>query len=76
MFTVEQGPDDAESGLVTEELEHADGRLELARRGNHTYLRIHADILARNGGGAGRSWGNGARNREGSLGELSGLNET
>jgi hypothetical protein len=48
MLAVEQGPNDAEAGLVTEELEHPHSGLELVLGGNHIYLRIHADSIARN----------------------------
>jgi hypothetical protein len=62
MLAVEQGPNDAETGLVTEELEHPHGGLELTMRGNHVYLRIHADRLPRRRGrcrtdSAGAGWG-------------------
>ena len=54
VLAVEQGPDDAQPGLVTEELEHAHGGLELVLRGNHIYLRSHADSLPREAGTAAR----------------------
>ena len=50
MLAVEQGPNDPEAGLVTEELEHPHGGLELTIGGNHIYLRSHADSIARNAG--------------------------
>jgi hypothetical protein len=46
MLAVEQGPNDAKAGLVTEELEHPHGGLELVLGGTHIYLRIHADSIA------------------------------
>ena len=49
VLAVEQGPDDAQTGLVTEELEHSHGGLELTVRGNHIYLRIHADRHTKGG---------------------------
>ena len=52
MLAVEQGPNDSEAGLVTEELEHPHGGLELVLGGNHIYLRIHADSIATEGGRA------------------------
>ena len=52
MLAVEQGPNDPEAGLVTEELEHPYGGLELVLGGNHIYLRIHADSIATEGGRA------------------------
>jgi hypothetical protein len=45
MLAVEQGPDDPETGLVAEQLEHAHSGLEFVLGRNHIYLRIHADRL-------------------------------
>jgi hypothetical protein len=50
MLAVEQGPNDAEASLVTEELEHPHGGLKLTIGGNHIYLRTHADSIARSAG--------------------------
>jgi len=46
VLAVEQGPDDAQPGLVAQELEHSHGGAELVLGRNYLYLRSHAGIIA------------------------------